>query len=158
MYTDTRTTVLDQLECWRLLGTVQVGRMGYSELVMPVIRPVPFVVHRADIVVALGETAIRPDAWHRSPIVAFEAGVWHAATLSGWSVHVVGHAVPVRQPDEVAELEDLGLIAWIDGEPARYVRISVELMSGRRADPAATAKPTAGRRGRTTVQHGDPTG
>lgn len=140
MYTETRTTVLDQMECWRLLGTVQVGRMGYSELVMPVIRPVPFALHRADIVVALGQSAIRSDAWHRATIVAFEAGVWHSARLTGWSVHVIGHATPIRSADEAAELADLGLLAWIDGEPARYLRITTELMSGRRADPAGTSR------------------
>jgi uncharacterized protein len=143
MYTEIRTTVLDQRECWRLLGTVQVGRMGYSELVMPVIRPVPFVLQHADIVVALGASAIRPEAWHRSTIVAFEAGVWQGATLSGWSVHVVGHATPVKLPHAIAELEDLGLIAWLDGEPARYLRISTELMSGRRADPAGSRRSRA---------------
>lgn len=153
MYTDIRTTVLDQRECWQLLSTVQVGRLGYSELVMPVIRPVPFALHRSDIVVALGESAIRPDAWHKSTIVAFEAGVWQAATLSGWSVHIVGHAAPVKFPNEEAELEDLGLIAWIDGEPARYLRISTELMSGRRADPIGASRPAPRRRARTAVRH-----
>lgn len=120
---------LRQRECWALLRTPEVGRLCYTESAMPVIRAVPFVVDGASVVVALRPSAARPDVFVDATIVAFEAGEWPYGQRAGWSVHFVGkaQAVPAH---EVADIVDLGLTPWIDGEPALYVRVRTEVLVG----------------------------
>jgi uncharacterized protein len=120
---------LDQQQCWERLRTAAVGRLSYTEHALPVIRAVPFVVDGTSVVVALRYSASRPAAFSRVTIVAFEAGEWSPDTQTGWSVHCIGKA-QVLPPDEVVQVRDLGLHAWIDGDPALYVRLETESLAG----------------------------
>jgi uncharacterized protein len=127
----TRRTLLDQRSCWQLLRTAEVGRLCYTEAAMPIIRPVPFIVDRLSVVVALSLAVVSPEAFVQPSIVAFEAGEWAPSQQQGWSVQLVGKAEAV--PDHEAErLTEQGLTSWMDGPPARYVRVGVGVLSGHR--------------------------
>lgn len=109
-----RTSIfaLDQQECWDLLATSNVGRLGYAtEHAMPVIRPVPFVVRGESVVVALGQPPLPPETWKWPTVATFETDEWHPEQLRGWAVHVVGRVVIVDDPAEVAAVAKLGLTA-----------------------------------------------
>jgi nitroimidazol reductase NimA-like FMN-containing flavoprotein (pyridoxamine 5'-phosphate oxidase superfamily) len=42
---------LDDAECRRLLATVAVGRLGFTDGALPAILPVPFAVHEGHVVI-----------------------------------------------------------------------------------------------------------
>lgn len=125
--------LLDQRDCWRLLRTIEVGRLCYTEAAMPVIRAMPFVVDGPSVVVALSLAAVVPGTFTRPSVVAFEAGEWTPHERRGWSVQLVGQAKVVSD-QESAVLAQLGLTSWIDGEPALYVRVSAAVLSGTQAE------------------------
>ncbi|MBB4910562.1 pyridoxamine 5'-phosphate oxidase family protein [Actinophytocola algeriensis] len=126
---DSRRMQLDQQQCWERLRTAAIGRLSYTEHALPVIRAVPFVIDATRVIVALQHSASRPAAFSRVAIVAFEAGEWSPDTQTGWSVHFTGKA-QVLPTDEVVQVRDLGLHAWIDGEPALYVRLETASLAG----------------------------
>ncbi len=122
---------LSPAECWSRLHTARVGRVSYTERALPVIRAVPYAVDDADgggVVIAMRVSAQQPGLFDRPTVVAFEAGEWAHDRRAGWSVHFIGKAHRVHDRD----LTDLsvGLSSWIDGEPALYVHITVELLDG----------------------------
>lgn len=108
---------LDQQQCWERLRTAAVGRLSYTEMALPVIRAVPFVVDGVSIIAALRHSGVRPAAFTRATIVAFEAGEWSPDVQAGWSVHCVGRALAVPAREHL-QVRSLGLRSWIDGEPA----------------------------------------
>jgi uncharacterized protein len=125
------STTLDGAACWRLLGTVEVGRLCYTESAMPVIRPVPFVVDGASVVVALSRAVITPAGFTRPTIVAFEAGEWVPSERRGWSVQLVGRALVMAEVDAL-RCAERGLTSWINGGPALYVQVSDGIVTGQR--------------------------
>lgn len=143
---DGRRIQLDQQQCWERLRTAAVGRLSYTEFALPVIRAVPFVVDGMSIIAALRYSDVRPAAFARTTIVAFEAGEWSPDLQAGWSVHCVGkaRAVPAREHTQVRAL---GLRSWIDGEPALYIRVQTERPEGT-CLTAATFQPPRQRSGR----------
>ncbi|HJQ48393.1 MAG TPA: pyridoxamine 5'-phosphate oxidase family protein [Amycolatopsis sp.] len=138
---------LTRRECLRLLGSAQIGRLGFCEDALPTIRPVNFALHGTDIIVrTMAGGAISKVA---GAVVAFEVDDIDAATHTGWSVVVIGKAEPVTQIDTLVTLADPVRRPWAPGERSCFLRIRVELVSGRRltAAPDATAGMTPSRRG-----------
>ncbi len=131
MTATTRNTQLDRRSCWRLLRTAEVGRLCYTTAAMPVVRPVPFVVDRDDVVVAMGLSAMTSHVFARPSVVAFETGEWVPCDRLGWSVQLVGKALAVSEY-EYAHLIALGLTSWIDGEPTLFVRVISRVLSGQK--------------------------
>lgn len=131
MAVTTRKTQLDRRSCWRLLRTVEVGRLCYTSAAMPVVRPVPFVVDSEDVVVAMGLSAATSHAFARPSVVAFETGEWVPRERRGWSVQLVGKALAAPQYEYV-KITALGLTSWIDGEPVLFVRIASRVLGGQK--------------------------
>lgn len=131
--------VLSRDRCVALLATVPVGRIIYTERALPAVQLVNFVV--------AGDTIVIRTAWGsklaaaaRKAIVAFEADSYDAETRTGWSVTAVGHARVVEEPDEIAFLDTLPLQPWAPGRRQYYIRIAIEMLTGRQI---------------TSTQHGD---
>lgn len=123
--------VLSRAECLTLLATAPVGRIVYTELALPAIRPVNFVVHEGSVVIRTsgrGSLAAAADG----AVVAFEADHFTAVPRTGWSVTVLGRAREATEPGEVARLARLPLAAWTPVPQDRFVVISIEAISGRR--------------------------
>lgn len=105
---------LDDLECSRLLGSQQVGRVAYTDGALPQVLPVFYsmegvsVVFRADAHSRLAECVV-------GKIVGFEADNLGSEGLPKWIVRIV------------AQVED---ITGDANSAVRYLRIDLDIVSG----------------------------
>ncbi|MGH4010829.1 MAG: pyridoxamine 5'-phosphate oxidase family protein [Pseudonocardiaceae bacterium] len=125
--------VLATRECLRLLASVPLGRVVFTDQALPSVLPVIFVVHDETIVLRTSDGS-KLSAAARNSVVAFEADEFDVATWTGWSVTVLGHARLIRDNAALAELSALDLPPWTPGRE-RFVVISIEIVTGRRAPP-----------------------
>ncbi|SDM42674.1 pyridoxamine 5'-phosphate oxidase family protein [Allokutzneria albata] len=131
--------ILGAGECFRLLGTAELGRIAYTDEALPAVVPVNFVLHNRCIVFRTGEGG-KLTAAVRNAVVAFEADDFDARARTGWSVTAVGYARVVRGSVERAELAGLGLRPWAPGKQGDFVVIVPEILQGRRIpDPGRPA-------------------
>lgn len=128
--------ILDEDQCLALLATKCVGRVGVSVAALPAIFTVNFVLDGRDVVFKTAE-GTKLAAAARHAVVAFQCDSFDPDQRTGWSVLVVGRAIPVTEPDRVAELDRLGLDSWARGDRRHYVRVPVECISGRQIASAA---------------------
>ncbi|SMC58101.1 pyridoxamine 5'-phosphate oxidase family protein [Kibdelosporangium aridum] len=124
--------LLSGQECFRLLAKVPVGRVVYTDRALPAVQPVTFALREQAVI-------IRTSAHSRlalatpGKVVAFEADEFKDnGVRCGWSVVAIGHAVKVTDPVELEAVRQLGLRAWAPDAEDCYLRISVEIVSGRR--------------------------
>jgi hypothetical protein len=75
-------------DCVRLLGTVAVGRLAYTQSALPAVRPVTFTLDGDDVLVPVRAGSPLLGAV-RGAVVAFEADTYDDAR-TGWTVTVVG--------------------------------------------------------------------
>jgi nitroimidazol reductase NimA-like FMN-containing flavoprotein (pyridoxamine 5'-phosphate oxidase superfamily) len=126
---------LDRAECLELLRTVTVGRIAFTDGGLPAIQPVNFTVDGANVIIRTsggGKLA----AAVTGAMVAFEADEVDAATRSGWSVVVVGHASLIRDIDQLVALAGPDSRPWAPGRTGHVIRIKTERITGRRVVPA----------------------
>jgi nitroimidazol reductase NimA-like FMN-containing flavoprotein (pyridoxamine 5'-phosphate oxidase superfamily) len=122
---------LDRAECLELLRTVTVGRIGFTESALPTIHPVNFAVENDNVIIWTsggGKLA----AAVNGAVAAFEADDIDAATRSGWSVVVVGHASLIRDIDQLVALAGPERRPWVRGRTDHVIRIKTERITGRR--------------------------
>jgi hypothetical protein len=129
--------VLDEAECLRLLPTVSIGRIGYTEGALPAIQPVSFAVIGGQVLIPT-RTGSKVAAASRGAVVAFEVDSFDAGGRTGWNVTVVGPSRLVRDPAEVAALHELGLTPWVPWPERAYIAVQISLLHGRRIRAAAT--------------------
>lgn len=122
---------IDRAECLNLLRTESVGRIAFADDSGPDMVPVNYVVDGDDIVITTtGYGALARAATNAR--VAFEVDQIDHFTASGWSVVVRGRAV--RQ--SVLEPPERRPYPWADGSRTYLLRITPEVVSGRRLIPA----------------------
>ncbi|OYO17334.1 pyridoxamine 5'-phosphate oxidase [Enemella dayhoffiae] len=121
---------LDESECWRLLGSQQVGRLATGAQPRPEIFPVNFVLDEGSIVfrTAPGNKLITLVINNQ---VAFEVDEY-AAEASGWSVVCHGRAAIVEDAERIDRIAGLGLQPWVSTIKTHYVAIEVDEITGRR--------------------------
>jgi nitroimidazol reductase NimA-like FMN-containing flavoprotein (pyridoxamine 5'-phosphate oxidase superfamily) len=126
-------------DCFGLLGSVPVGRIGFLAGGEVIILPVNFMVDGQDVVfrTAAGSKLSSIEVGH---YVGFEADAYDAAAETGWSVLVSGLAEIVDDEADAARLDACALRSW--GEPADpvWVRIRPSSISGRRIPAPAPGK------------------
>ncbi len=123
--------VLDRDQCLTLLSEVRTGRVGLSVRALPVILPVNYALMGNEIVLR-SVSGSKLDAALAGAVVAFEVDQIHQGGASGWSVLVQGMARVIKEPAELTQAEALGLEPWANGRKDRYVKISMDVVSGRR--------------------------
>jgi uncharacterized protein len=128
---------LDAAECRRLLGSVPIGRIVFTDQAMPAVQPVNFLVHEGAVVFRTGEGS-KLAAASRNAVVAFEADDIDREYQRGWSVVVVGRAEEVTEPSLRQRLTDLPLRPWASGVRDHVIRIPIEIIYGRRIAPPAS--------------------
>ena len=127
-----RLEALPRAESLRLLGTVSLGRLVFTHLALPAIRPVNHAVAGEQIVLRayLGtaiSTAVR-DGF--GTVVAYEADLIDPDTHLGWSVIVVGRATRLTDPAEAAEYRKL-LQPWVVVDGAdEVILIQADMVDG----------------------------
>lgn len=130
-------TNLSETECWELLATQKLGRLGTSVVNEPEIFPVNFVVDDRTILfrTAGGSKLLELTINNK---VAFE--VDDHDDEEGWSVLIRGVADPLEHSTDIAAAERLGLQPWIPTIKRVFVRIRPHVITGRRfkfgAEPA----------------------
>ena len=140
-----KLVVLTREECLELLASHRFGRLAVA-MDSPVIRPVNYVFDERSQSVAF-RTA-DGSKFHAMVIngnAAFEIDGFDPDSRTGWSVIIVGMAEEVTSPSELRRLDRLGLVTWISGRKAHWMRIRAWTVSGRRivlSDSAMTARPT----------------
>jgi nitroimidazol reductase NimA-like FMN-containing flavoprotein (pyridoxamine 5'-phosphate oxidase superfamily) len=118
-------------ECWRLLASTPVGRLGVLSDSAPEIYPVNHVVDERTIVFRTDPGSKLRSLLH-SPAVCFEVDAIDTEHETGWSVLVKGRATEVVDRDERRRLVDVPLRYWSLGDKAHWVRIVPAEVTGRR--------------------------
>jgi len=131
--------ILDEEECWSLLGGEEVGRLAIAIMNVPDVFPVNFVVDRRTVVFRTAEgTKLAASVHGRA--VAFEVDGYEPAVGRAWSVVVKGHGYEIERMEELFAAMDLPLFPWHAGPKGRFVRIQPLEITGRRfhVDPDRT--------------------
>ncbi|NLU75238.1 pyridoxamine 5'-phosphate oxidase family protein [Streptomyces sp. HNM0575] len=124
---------LDRAEALRLLASVALGRLFFTQRALPAVRPVIHVLDGEDVIVRLSDAdalaAVAAPAGGPPAVVAFEADVIDAERHVGWSVVVTGYACRIG---DKAELERYGRLLRHRAPQAvtGTLRIRPELITG----------------------------
>ncbi|WP_405010638.1 pyridoxamine 5'-phosphate oxidase family protein [Kitasatospora sp. NBC_01539] len=125
---------LGEDECRRLLATVPVGRVVYTERALPAVLPVAFeVAPDGRLLLALRAGCAAARALDGT-VAAFQADLVDPVTRTGWSVLVHGRAHVLREPPAAAGARG-------GGAPGAGVALTPELVAGRRLGPSAVRSP-----------------
>lgn len=126
--------VLDRSECFRLLSGAGVGRIAITSGSLPVVLPLSYAMDGDAIVVETGRGNNLESAT-AGAVVGFEVDNLHEHGHNAWTVMVTGVAQEVQDRAEIEHLRSLlpaGPATYLGDE--RFVRISSELVTGRRTD------------------------
>lgn len=132
------TEILAADACWALLRTVAVGRLAVVAEGNPEIFPINFVVDHGSVVFRTAE-GTKAAAALSGARVAFESDGTDTAGASAWSVVLKGLAATISRPTELLDTFDLPLHPWQAGTKDRFIRITPDLISGRRFDVVDSA-------------------
>ena len=120
--TPTNIVTLTDTECWSLLRSAAVGRLGVTVKGRPDIFPVNHVVHRESIVFRTSQGS-KLDACVDQP-VAYEVDGFDTATGDAWSVVIKGTAKELRERDEIMRALRLPITPWPGDPKPRIVQIN----------------------------------
>jgi nitroimidazol reductase NimA-like FMN-containing flavoprotein (pyridoxamine 5'-phosphate oxidase superfamily) len=152
---DDRTQIerLDRIQCWSLLATMSVGRVGITVDGATEIFPVNYTVDRTSSVTPM--ILFRTDAGTKltglahNPRISFEVDDLDPTDHTGWSIVVKGRAQQIRDlvdPDQRHRLEQFPVEHWYPGPKRHTIRIVPTEVTGRRIrrvdDPSLTKLPT----------------
>lgn len=124
--------MLTAQECDRLLSTTPMGRVSFLLDGEPQILPVNYRFEDGSIVIrtTAGSKIEAAEMHHR---FGFEIDHWDPEARSGWSVVAHGSGEVVDDPDEVRQMERLGLESWAGGQEGDlWIRLRLDDITGRR--------------------------
>ncbi|MFD8088353.1 pyridoxamine 5'-phosphate oxidase family protein [Kitasatospora sp. NPDC059722] len=122
---------LGETECWELVGTHGVGRVGLPVRPGPVVFPVNYVVDKGSFAyrTATGSVTDPEDGVEAS----FQVDHLDEYLGRGWTVLVLGTAHHVTDEEELRHLAGLpGSAPWAGGDRPLWVRIRPDGVTGRR--------------------------
>lgn len=123
--------VLGREECLRLLAGRRLGRIALSSGALPLVLPVYYAMDGESIVLRAGRETTLGTATTKA-VVAFQVDDLDEHHCKGWSVAVTGLAEEVTDPKEVGRLRTIPLDRWGLEDDGHFVRISTDIVSGRR--------------------------
>ena len=126
-----RLEALPRAESLRLLSTVSLGRLVFTHLALPAIRPVNHAVEGEQVIIrAYLGTAISAAVGQRSgTVVAYEADLIDPDTHLGWSVIIVGRASRLTDQEEAARYRGL-LRPWVVDGADDLIVIQADMVDG----------------------------
>lgn len=133
---DVTMHVIPAEECYVLLGTQEIGRLGLIAGHYPLILPVNYALDGTTLVIRTHAGTILQAAEHAN--VTFEIDEIDRRARSGWSVLVRGQAEEVgegHRAELVARTHAAGVEPWAPGEKGHWIRIIPHEISGRRIVP-----------------------
>lgn len=122
---------ISRAECDELLRGASIGRVVYTDRVLPACTPVNFAIDGHSIVFRTRPGSRLAAATHHE-VVAFEVDDIDPGTQSGWTVIVTGTASPITSISELLRAERLGLYPWAAGDREHWVRLTAGIVTGRR--------------------------
>ncbi|MGY1709561.1 pyridoxamine 5'-phosphate oxidase family protein [Geodermatophilus sp. SYSU D00758] len=134
--TDAALETIPAEECYRLLATQEIGRLGVNAEHHPLIFPVNFAMDGTTIVIRTRAGTKLAAAEHAN--VTFEVDEVDRSTRSGWSVLVRGVAEVVgeeHRAELVARTHGTGVEPWAPGDTGHWLRLVPHDISGRRIVP-----------------------
>jgi hypothetical protein len=135
-----RLEELSPRESMRLLSSVSLGRIVFTALALPAIRPVNHLVDGDYVIIRTESSSPITSELRSEPgsVVAYEADMIDPVEHLGWSVIVVGVAHRVIDPDEAAPYRR-ALRPWVVGAKDQVIAIHTDIVTGFRlvADHAA---------------------
>ena len=123
-------------ECYLLLATQQVGRLGVNAEHYPLIFPVNYGLDHGVVVIRTAPGTKLAAASHAN--VTFEVDQIDQLTRTGWSVLVRGLAEEVTEEHRAELLERTrasGVQPWSPGEHGHWLRLIPHAITGRRIVP-----------------------
>jgi nitroimidazol reductase NimA-like FMN-containing flavoprotein (pyridoxamine 5'-phosphate oxidase superfamily) len=123
--------ILDEAECLAILDRAPVGRIGLSAGALPVVLPVNFTLIDGAIVFA-SDRGLKLDAAQAGVVACLEVDGYDVWSHEGWSVLATGRLEEITEPDQLARAHRLPLSPWALRDPDHYVRLPIEILSGRR--------------------------
>ena len=124
-------------ECWRLLGSSPVGRIGFVDEGSPVILPVNIALDGHGVVFRSAPGSMLDMAIMERG-VCVEVDHWDPMAHTGWSVLAKGVPQHVVDRETVERLEQLPVMPWSRPDlRVEWIRVTVEEISGRRIGPIA---------------------
>ena len=134
--------VLTDDECYVLLATQQIGRLGVNAEHYPLIFPVNYALDQCVVVVRTHPGTKLAAADHAN--VTFEVDHIDPISRSGWSVLIRGLAEEVtgaHRAELIERTHATGVKPWAPGEHGHWVRIIPHDVSGRRIVPGELPPP-----------------
>jgi nitroimidazol reductase NimA-like FMN-containing flavoprotein (pyridoxamine 5'-phosphate oxidase superfamily) len=120
---------LTEGECWKLLGSVSLGRVVFTHHAMPAIRPVNHLLDNQKIIVRSYLGAAITSRAAAGSVVCYEADDLDPVRHTGWSVIATGLARLVREPDAIARYEQQ-LEPWVAEQMDHVITIEPRFVSG----------------------------
>jgi len=119
-------------DCYRLLGSHQIGRLGVNADRYPLIFPVNYAMD-GDVVVIRTNAGLKLTAADHAN-VAFEVDDIDPIRRVGWSVLVRGLAEEMtseHRDDLIERTKAAGVEPWAPGERGHWLRIVPQMVTGR---------------------------
>ncbi len=132
----TRSDELSVEECWALVATQVVGRLGVVIDEYPVIVPVNFAMDGPVVVLRMGAGTVSAAADHAN--VTFQVDAVDRELRTGWSVLVRGLVEDVgeaHRSELAARTSATGVSPWAPGERGHLKRLIPHGVSGRQVLP-----------------------
>jgi hypothetical protein len=131
MITDARRLeALPREESLRLLSSASFGRVVFTHLALPAIRPVNHIVVDDMIIIRTHMGAAIVSAVDGTgTVVAYEADIIDPDDHLGWSVIVVGKASKLTDPGQIARYQ-LALQPWVSGPMDDVIMITTDMVDG----------------------------
>jgi nitroimidazol reductase NimA-like FMN-containing flavoprotein (pyridoxamine 5'-phosphate oxidase superfamily) len=123
--------VLDRGQCLELIRRAAVGRLAIHTGALPAIVPVNLALDDDGVVIRTCAGSKLQQAVENA-VVAFEVDDYDILGHSGWSVNVIGVAREVTDPQELEAVRHLPLAHWAGGDAQHFVRVNLDVVSGRR--------------------------
>ncbi len=131
MTQERRLEALPRAESLRLLHSVSVGRLVFTHLALPAIRPVNHVVNGDRIMIRsyLGTAIAAAVGGNSGMVVAYEADHIDGESHLGWSVIITGRASRLSDEMEIERYRDL-LQPWVAGGMDDVIAIEADMVDG----------------------------
>jgi nitroimidazol reductase NimA-like FMN-containing flavoprotein (pyridoxamine 5'-phosphate oxidase superfamily) len=123
--------ILDAAACLRLMHTVPIGRLVFTEGGLPTVRPVNFVIDGESVVFCTGDSD-KYRAADRGDVVAFETDSIDAGRQTGWTVTVVGRLSHLSDLETAEVSVTLPVRSLVPGGWPHFIRLTIESLRGRR--------------------------
>jgi nitroimidazol reductase NimA-like FMN-containing flavoprotein (pyridoxamine 5'-phosphate oxidase superfamily) len=128
---DAESIAVTRAECGRLLRSMAVGRVAFTDGALPQVMPVNYVMDGTSVVFRT-EARGRLAYCCRYAVVAFEVDDIDPATQHGWSVLIVGDTAIITDEDQLTRVRQLPFATPADSDRDHYIRIVPGIVTGRR--------------------------